>query len=430
MGVILIIIALALLTILCFKGVPVILATLIASVIFAIIADPSTAYEAISATFMGGVATFVQAYFLTFLGGAIFGTLVDMSGAASAIAETITSRVGKKYIVIGVVVVTAILTMGGVSVYVAFFAVYPIAMGLFREADIPRRLFPAVYMLGGGTFTMTGAFSPAIQNIIPTTYLGTTAAAAPVIGVIGMAFTFILGSIYLTWRVGKCAATNEHFVALESDVAATSDKKKPNFIISLIPMIILLVVLNGLSMPIEIALLAAIIAAIILYFPYIPHDLKTLWKNLASGAEGACKTALNTGTTVGFGKVISASAAFQSLIPVVTGIGGSPLIGASVATAVLCCLSGSASGGLGIAIPIVGEIYLPMGVSAAALHRVAAVASSSLDSMPHNGGVITFLNYSHTTHAEGYKDIAVVSVLIPLLEVVLTIILLTALGPI
>lgn len=430
MGVFLIIIALALLTILCFKGVPVILATLIASIVFAVIADPGSAYESISTLFMGGAATFVQAYFLTFLGGAIFGTLVDMSGAASSIAETITSRIGKKFIVIGVVVVAAVLTMGGVSVYVAFFAVYPIAMGLFREADIPRRLFPAVYMLGAGTFTMTGAFSPAIQNIIPTTYLGTTAAAAPIVGIIGMVFTFILGSLYLVWRVGKCAANNEHFVALESDISENPDKKKPNFIISLIPMIVLLVVLNGLGKPIEIALLVAIIVAIILYFPYIPHDMKTLWKNLGNGAEGACKTVLNTGTTVGFGKVISGSAAFQALIPAVTGLGGSPLIGASAATAILCCLSGSASGGLGIAIPIVGEIYLPMGVSAAALHRVAAVASSSLDSMPHNGGVITFLNYSHTTHAEGYKDVAVVSVIIPLLEVVLTVILLSVLGPI
>ena len=428
MGVIAIILALVLLSILCFKGVPVILASLLSSIFFLIITTPTGAFEGITTSFMAGAANFMQNYFLTFLGGALFGAIVEMSGAAESIAQAIVGRVGNRFIIVGIIIATAILTLGGVSVYVAFFAIYPFAVSLFKKADIPRRLFAAAYMVGGGTFTMTMPFSPAIQNIIPTTYLGTTASAGMGVGLIGAVFCFLAGSIYMHKRQQQCKKNGEHFVPLPSDVEVDPDAKRPSVLISILPMVILLICLNGIGLAIELSLLAAIISGLILYFPYYPHDAKTLWKKLGDATSGAVNSILNTGATVGFGQVISASAAFAGVVPVVTNLGGNPLIGAAVATTVLAGLSGSASGGLGIAIPLVGEVYLPMGVNPGSIHRIASVASSGLDSLPHNGGVITFLNYSHTTHKEGYRDIAVVSVLITLLQLVLEIVLFIALG--
>lgn len=427
-GVIKIILGLVILSVLAFKGVPILLASLISGIAFLLLTDPANIYAGITTTFMAGAASFVQAYFLTFLGGALFGSVVEMSGAAESIAKAVIEKLGERYIVVGIIIATAILTMGGVSVYVAFFAIYPFAVSLFKKADIPRRLFAAAYMVGGGTFTMTGPFSPAIQNVIPTQYLGTTVSAAALPGVIGMLFCFGAGSIYMHRQQIKCKKNGEHFVALAGDAEVDQEVKRPPVIIAILPMILLLVALNVLGWAIEISLLVGIIAGLILYFPYYPKDFALICKKLGEGVSGAVVSILNTGSTVGFGKVISASAAFTNVIPVVTGIGGDPLIGAAVATSVLAGMSGSASGGLGIAIPLVAEAFLPMGVNPQALHRVASIASSGLDSMPHNGGVVTFLNYSKTTHKEGYKDIFVVSVVITVLQIVLVIVLLNLFG--
>ena len=440
LSVILIIVALALLMVMCFKGVPILLASLVAALIFAVIASAAglgftladgtagSAYTAMTTTFMGGAASFVQSYFLLFLLGALFGTMVELSGAAESLARLIVGKLGSDFVLIGVALVSAILTFGGVSVYVAFFAVYPFAVSLFKEADVPRRMFAATYMLGAGTFTMTGPFSPAVQNIIPTTYLGTTASAGATVGVIGMIFQLVVGCIYIFWRQKQCKKNGEHFVELDSDVKIDPEKKLMSPIIAILPMIILLVVLNVIGQSIEVSLFVTLIAAFILYFPYYPHDMKVLLPKLGTAGEGAVKSIMNTGATVGFGKVIAGSAAFSTVIPYVTGLGGNPLIGAAVATTVLAGLSGSASGGLGIAVPIAAEVYIPMGVNPEALHRIASVASSGLDSMPHNGAVVTFLNYSHTTHAEGYKDIFMISVVLTLIQLVLEIALFIILG--
>ena len=326
--------------------------------------------------------------------------------------------------VLGIIIAAAILGFGGVSLFVALFALYPLAMSLFRRADIPRRLFPAAYIAGAGTFAMTAPFSPATQNIIPTTYLGTTLSAAAVPGMIGTALCAVLVCIYMQWRVKQVKNKGEHFVPIAGeDIEITAEENLPNVIISLLPMIILIIVLNAFGLSVMTALFIGIVVAFIIYFKWLPHTFPEIWKHISSGAGNGITSIVNTAATVGFGSIVSATPAFATLAGIIAekAVGGNGLLAAGIAVAALAGISGSASGGLGIAVPIVGEIFLPLGVNPEALHRVATVASSALDSLPHNGFVNTCLTYSKTNHKEAYFDIFVVSVVVTIIELAVVI---------
>src|SRR6516225_6957089 len=135
-------------------------------------------------TFMGSAAVFLAQFFPLFLLGALFGKLMDDSGCVSAIAGFMTERLGERRAVLAVVLAGALVTYGGVSLFVAFFVLVPMAHALFRVASIPRRLMPAAITLGTSTFTMSALpGTPAIQNAIPMPFFGTTPFAAPGLGI-------------------------------------------------------------------------------------------------------------------------------------------------------------------------------------------------------------------------------------------------------
>lgn len=233
---------------------------------------------------------------------------------------------------------------------------------------------------------------------------------------------------YNTFRQARCKKKGEHFVPISEDPEVKTDAKRPPFLLALAPLVILIVALNVVKFSIETSLLVGFLSQLILYFRYYPHDFKLVTDKLGSAGMDSVKSITNTCATVGFGGAIAASEAFANLVPVVTDIGGNPLIGAAIATTLLACMTGSASGGLGIAVPIAADVYLPMGVNPEALHRMASISASALDTLPHNGAVITFLNHSHTTHKEGYGDVFVVTVILTFVEMILALVLFTALG--
>jgi H+/gluconate symporter-like permease len=136
---------------------------------------------------------------------------------------------------------------------------------------------------------------------------------------------------------------------------------------------------------------------------------------------------INTSAAVGFGAVVRAVPGFQSLTDLVMGIKGSPLISEAVAVNLLAGATGSASGGMGIALAALGEKYyqlaLETGISPEAFHRVASLASGGLDTLPHNGAVLTLLAITGLTHKDSYIDIAVTSLVLPILSSIPAIIL-------
>lgn len=417
------ILGLALLMFLAYRGVPIIIATIVSGA-FILLTSRMDLLAGLTTTYANGMGGYFSKFFLIFLLGALFGKVAEIGGATESIAHSVVRRFGAKYIVVAIILAGAILAYGGVNLFVALFALYPLSMSLFKEADIPRRLFPAAYVSDVATFAMTSPFTPAIQNIIPTQYLGTDVAAAAIPGSISSLFLAAGVIWYMNNQVKKAKAKGEHFELRNGEAdSSIADRKKPHVILALAPMIVLLGALNAFKLSVISSLFLGVVSGLLCYIKYLPRSLNELWKHTAKATMDATTAIVNTSAAVGFGTIVAATPAFQSIITAVTGIGGNPLIAAGIATTALAGISGSASGGLGIAVPIVTKFFIPLGVNPEALHRVMVVACGGLDSLPHNGFVITLLTYAGLTHKQAYKDIAITTVLLPLLSLVILIIL-------
>ncbi|WP_066175011.1 GntP family permease [Bacillus marinisedimentorum] len=375
-------------------------------------------------TYMGGFVGFAKAWFPVFMLGAIFGKLMEDTGAAQAVAHWITKIIGTKRAILGVVVGAAVLTYGGVSLFVVVFAMYPLAVALYREANIPRRLIPGAIALGSFTFTMTALpGTPQIQNLIPMQYFNTTPTAAPIMGIAGALVMGIGGYFYLIGRQKKLMAAGEVFTEpKDQDVEEIDESKLPNAFLSFLPLITVIVTLNVFKWDIITALITGIVLIMLL-------NMKHLQKFIGSingGASGSVIAIINTSAAVGFGTVVKAVPGFETLKDFVLGIQGSPLISEAVAVNILAGATGSASGGMGIALEALGSKYLEMAISSgidpAAFHRIASLASGGLDTLPHNGAVLTLLAITGMTHKDSYKDIFVVGSLIPIVSVIVAII--------
>lgn len=413
-------IGLALLMFLAYRGYSIIWVAPITAAIVAITGGLPL-LETYTETYMGGFVGFTKSWFPVFMLGAIFGHLMEYTGAARSIAEWLTKMLGPKRAILGVIVGCGVLTYGGISLFVVVFAMYPLAVALFREANISRILIPGTIALGSFTFTMTAIpGTPQIQNLIPMDYYHTTPTAAPFMGIAAALFMFGLGYTYLIWREKKLEAKGEFFtepknIKDEKDVAY---EKLPHPLIGVLPLLTVIFTLNlsFLRWDIVVALLAGIIVSMVTNIKLY----KGFTTTISAGATGSITAIINTSAAVGFGSVVKAVPGFTKLTDFVLGIKGSPLISQAFAVNILAGATGSASGGMGIALAALGDKYyqiaLETGISPEAFHRVASLASGGLDTLPHNGAVLTLLAITGMSHKESYIDIFVTSLLLPVLS--------------
>ncbi|SES82845.1 GntP family permease [Anaerobranca gottschalkii] len=421
-----IIIGLVLLMVLAYRGMSIIWIAPICALLVAL-SGGLELLPAYTDTYMTGFVGFTKSWFPVFMLGAIFGKLMEDTGAAKSVAAGITKLIGKKRAILAVVVGCAVLTYGGVSLFVVVFAMYPLAVAVFREANISRKLIPGAIALGSFTFTMTAVpGTPQIQNLIPTKYYGTTAAAAPIMGIAAALVMAVGGYLYLTWKERKLTAAGEVFTE-PSNYQENGNGNLPNPILSCLPLVSVIVTLNLLEWHIIVALFTGIILTIILNFNYFKTSfMERLIKTINAGASGSVIAIINTSAAVGFGSVVRAVPGFQTLTDMVLGIKGNPLISQALAVNLLAGATGSASGGMGIALEALGEKYVELanaaGMSLEAFHRVASISSGGLDTLPHNGAVLTLLAITGLTHKDSYIDIFVVGSLIPIASVVVAII--------
>ena len=464
MGTLGILISLALLMYLAYRGINVlILAPLLALLALLFAGDIHLLLPTYTQVFMKAMGGYVIQFFPLFLLGALFGKLMDDSGSARAIAQGIVAKVGSERAILAIVLACGILTYGGVSLFVVAFAVYPIGAALFREAGIPKRLIPGAIALGSFTFTMTALpGTPAIQNAIPNPFFGTDAFAAPGLGVIAGLIMFGLGTWWLTAQSRKLMAAGEgygeHRDEPVADKSVVEDQRTtPGFWLALLPIFVVIglnflmakqilpsIDTSYLAKPefgglqdaksligiwsIIVALSAAILLLIAMHWKRW-MDLK---KSVNDGAFGSMLPILNTAAEVGYGTVIASLAGFVIIRDLVLGVSDNPLISEAVAVNILAGITGSASGGMSIALKTLGEQYLTManaaGISPELLHRVAAMASGCMDTLPHNGAVISLLAICKLTHRESYKFIFVNTVAFPMVALVVVITLGTLFG--
>ncbi len=418
MAIFFVILSLLLLIFLCFRGIPIFFAAFLSGIFLLLTAgmDVTTSF---TTTYITGLSGYFGKFFFIFTFGSLFGKLTDISGAADSIANTIVDRFGHRFVTPALVVAGMVLSYGGVSVFVCMFTLYPIMLSLFRKADIPRTLIPGVYFAGAGTAACWMPGSPQIQNLIPVQYLGTSTTAAFAPGMIGAVFETILIFLYIIWETKRAKTKGLHFELSQRDweiIAMKEGKTLPNVWISLAPLVILLFALNFFRLPVEVALFTGVLAALLFYMRQIHWG--RIWADLSDGTKDALGALFNTAAVVGFGTLVQATPAFQQIIEKVTVMNGNPLLISTVAIAVLAGVCGSGSGGLGIALPIIIKYFVPMGVNLDALTRISGLSCLTLDSLPHNGLVVSVLNVTGTDHKSAYFPVFMTTVAIPLVTLV------------
>lgn len=375
--------------------------------------------------YMDGFTSFVGSWYLMFLAGAIFGKVMEDSGAADAVAKWVVEKLGVKKAILAVVAACAVLTYGGVSLFVVAFSVYPMAVSLFREGNYPRRFIPGAIALGSVTFTMTSAGSPEIQNWIPIQYLNTTPYAGWEVSIIVAIFMAIAGYYWLKHLIQRAVAKGETFTHRDSDPVVDASRQLPSPILSMIPLVVVLLLSFFLhdtlgTSALIIALTSGIVATFLINWKYFQN----ISGALSEGTLGAVIAIANTAAVVGFGGVVKATDSFQAAVDAMTNIPGSPLIGGAIAVATIAGLTGSSSGGQTIALPLLAPHYLEMGVNAEALHRTIAISSGSLDTLPQGGYVVTTIrSIAQESYKDAYPAMAAVTVVIPVIGVVLAVIL-------
>ena len=457
-----IILSLLLLIFLAYRNVSVLVLAPICAMLAVLLDGDLPVLATYTQIFMASVGQFVRDYFPLFLLGAIFGKLMEDSGAAAKIAGTVVQALGVQRTILAVVLSCAILTYGGVSLFVVVFAVFPITRSLFRQADLPRRLIPASIGLGSFTFTMTALPGTVqIQNQIPMPFFRTNAFAAPGLGCIGGALMFAIGMVWLSFRTSQAKKMNEGFGPVlpsdESPAMHTKSLDLPSAWSAILP-IVCAISLNFVfsrwiipnwntsylsteqfgktelakvigAWSTILSMMLTVLFTIILHF----RSIEKLKNSLGEGARSSLMPLFNTASEYGYGNTIKALAGFAVVQKFVTGIAPSnPLISEAIAVNALSGITGSASGGLSIALKTLGETYymrgLEAGIDPQLLHRVASMSCGGLDSLPHNGALITLLLICGCTHHQSYKDIFVVTVLGPVVATIAVVALGTMFG--
>src|SRR6476660_8452780 len=232
--------ALAFLMLVAYRGYSVILFAPVAALGAVLVTDPALVPPMFSSVFMDKMVGFVKLYFPVFLLGAVFGKVIELSGFSKSIVSAVISLVGRERTMLSIVLVCALLTYGGVSLFVVVFAVYPFAAEMFRLGGIPKRLIPGTIALGAFTFTMDSLpGTPQIQNIIPTTFFKTNTWAAPWLGVIGSIFILIVGLLYLKWRRRQAIGRGEGYgTDLLNEPEQFEAEKLPNPWVAILPLVL------------------------------------------------------------------------------------------------------------------------------------------------------------------------------------------------
>lgn len=408
-----------------YKKISMFLAAVIAASLVALFSGLPVAASMVGAEgpFLIGMKDFVGSWLVIFAMGALLGALYDKSGATWRISSTLINKAGTQWTLLIYVLVGGLLVYGGIQVTVMIFVLLPFAKILFPKAGIPWYLFPGITGLAIATFAMgqmPGSLQ--MQNIIPSQILGTSLTAAPVEGVLATLFMVVFGVGYLSWEAKKGRDTPEAAIELYQVQGGTLDEaelegRAPGFWVSLIPMVVAFVLINGVKVELLYGLGAGCVLSVLMF-----------WKSLGglTGIRDVVSEGFNNGifpciiiaSVVGVGKVISATDVFALIQGNIINLPLPGLLKVAAITTIIAGITGSASGGLTIALELFGETFMSWGYTPEIIHRVASIACGGLDTLPWNGTVVMLFALSGVSYKKGYKHVAVETVILPLLSLI------------
>ena len=396
-GVIGIVVGLVFFVVAAMRGWNVLITSIVTAIVIALTngMDIMSSMVGTETSYVTGLAGFLRGNLIIFMGGAIMGEFMDKSGAAKSIAQAIMNKVGTKspyMVLLGISLIGALLTYAGISMFVAMFALIPLARPMFRECDIPWPLFCAAWTLGTCSFTMAMIPGvPAIAWINAANGCGVSLTAAPIMGIVGSIIAIVISCLIIKFSLKRAQARGEHFVATEDDIEVEEDKNIPNLFLSLLPLILLIATIIGLSATgmknvVYIGMLVGIIASIACFFKFVP----------------SVKDSLGAGAVAGVGPAVFTSAA--------VGVGTVAYVSAATMAAALGGIMGSGSGAVGIIAQNFLQPYLATGVDPAALAKIIATSATIGGALPNSGAMFGMLSAMKLTHKNSYKYIAAISI--------------------
>ena len=420
-----ILLAFAVLIFAAYKKISMFLAAAVAAAIVALFGglDVAAALVGADGPFLVGMKDFVGNWLVIFSLGALLGALYDKSGATWRISSTLINKAGTQWTLLLYVLVGGLLVYGGIQVTVMIFVLLPFAKILFPKAGIPWYLFPGITGLAIATFAMgqmPGSLQ--MQNIIPTQILGTTLTAAPVEGVLATLFMLIFGVGYLYWQVKKGHDDPAAAIELYQVQGGILDEREleqraPNFLISLIPLVITFVLINGFDVELLYGLAAGCVLSLLFFYKSL-GGIKGFGDIVSEGFNNGIFPCIIIASVVGVGQVVSNTEAFAVLQKNIINLPLPGLIKVAAITTIIAGITGSASGGLTIALNLFGETFISWGYTPEIIHRVASIACGGLDTLPWNGTVVMLFALSGVSYKKGYKHVAVETVILPLLSLI------------
>ena len=408
------ILAVAVLFILAFKNFHGIYVAAAAAVVLALFSglDP---WGTVSQSMMGGMADYIKNYYMLFLAGAVLGQVYHITGAGITIANAILKIFGSKNACLAIMLFGYIAIMGGIQSFVAFFAVYPVALHIFQKADINIALLPAI--MGGGMWTMghVSPWAPSVANQVASDALGTTSSAGWVPGLLYTVVSAILIVLYGNHAAKKLRANGEGFTS-HADLQVIEESKLPNLFAAFAPILSVFVIYNFLKVNVTLSTWAGVVIGIVVF-----ARLKTLteWKEaITEGAKSGSTVAVNTALVVAVGGVIAMTPFYDALINWVANVNMNPFVLAVLASGILAAVTASASGAVTIVYRLLGPTFLEYGAAGYNLgfiHRISVQSLSCFDSLPHCGPLLGLFTVCKVTHKQAYKHVFVTTILIPII---------------
>ena len=377
--------------------------------------------ETITGTYLPGVASFAGPYFLMMVFGAIMGKLYDKTGAASSIArwlvrivmrDSTKMSVEKKTVLSVLITCIAgfILAYGGINNVVLLITLYPLAVAICKEANIPQRFAIGMAASGCNTFVYGLPFSPQMPNVTAMNALGTTSGVAMIPGFIGGVAEVITICVAFSIVIKKARARGESFSYGPNDTVLDENAVLPNPIVSLIPLISIFVLFNVCKLNISLACgVGALLSAVLFYKQ--AGGVSKLFKHINEGATAATSSLLLIAAVVGFGAVVSATQGYQTILNGLLGLSMSPSLKLIICIVVFAAIAGSPTTAVGMTLPTLGPVFQSMGASLGTVHRISVFAATITDSLPCSGGVIMGVNMSGRSMKEAYPGIFISTML-------------------
>ncbi|MGB4516196.1 MAG: hypothetical protein WBI65_01045 [Dethiobacteria bacterium] len=423
--------AIAVLIYLTYKGVDALITSLVAAAII-IVTNSMNIWEGIGTHYASSFAAFVGAYMFVIIPGALFGQIMQETGCAQSIAYKISEVVGSKRAILATVIMAAVLTYGGISGFVIVFTIFPIQKYLFEKAGLPKSLYQGTVLVGMIAGSSLIPYSPEIYNVMPTQYLGTTVASAPLFGISIAVVVTVVNMMYLKYEERKHFKLHPFVETNSDDISELSDKKGVSFIAAIIPMVVVIgtiVVTTGKLDPTDSVFLALVMGCV--------FAIAFGWKEIRGGVVKACSAGLKNGSValitvsamIGFSGVVTAAPAFQKFVDIVISFKFNPYLSEVIGLNIIAGITGSGTAGLKIFFETLGQHYLDLGANAGAMHRLSQIAGMGLNTLPHAPPVIMGLTYMGISFEEGYKATFVTSVVVTTIASILAALVATLIYP-